>query len=155
MLIWADSGRRTRGRSVWPMPAAPRCSKPCAAFPHVLRPALSAFRPRSRGVDTFDTFNSYSYTFFIHTHLCMYAKGVGKRVKRVKRVNKNDNMRHAFPWLSEKTALTYIGATNRDIFFRRFWRVFPFHVRQNATTFALIFWLLSKNGKFLPIKSLR
>lgn len=50
----------------------------------------------------------------------MYAKGVVKGLKRVKRVNKNDNVRHVLLDFSEKTALTYISATKRDIFFRRF-----------------------------------
>lgn len=46
----------------------------------------------------------------------MYAKGVGKRGKHVKRVNKSDNTRHVSLDFSEKTALTYISATKRDIF---------------------------------------
>lgn len=77
----------------------------------------------------------------------MYAKGVGKRGKHVKRVNKSDNMRHVSLDFSEKTALTYISATKRDIFSAVFRCVFPFLVRQTATTFVVVFFDLNQKKR--------
>lgn len=120
MLILADNGRRTRGRSVRPVPAAPGWIKPRASLIPCAAPGAARFLTPVRAVLTRLTrLIVIPISFFIHTPMCVCERG-SKRAQTCQTCQQKRQCATCFArFFRENCAYLYKCDKTRH-FFRRF-----------------------------------